>query len=199
MLGPIREIVLEISVPFFNHKSKTYSDAQSCPTLCDPVDCSLSGSSVHGILQARILEWVTTSSPRGSSHRKIRPTSLASPEPAGGFFATSTTWETQKQSKGKILRCLGGNGKENQPHTSILIFYFTFNFKHIHIFTELQSWHMQNCGGMTEIFPKAGEECHNILGLGLWNNTDLSSDCDFHFSAYNIRQVIYSFCLTFPF
>ena len=31
--------------------------AQSCPTLCNPVDCSLPGSSVHGILQARILEW----------------------------------------------------------------------------------------------------------------------------------------------
>ena len=35
--------------------------AQSCPTLCDPVDCSLPGFSVHGILQARILEWVTIS------------------------------------------------------------------------------------------------------------------------------------------
>ena len=34
------------------------SVAQSCQTLCDPMDCSLSGSSVHGILQARILEWV---------------------------------------------------------------------------------------------------------------------------------------------
>ena len=32
--------------------------AQSCPTLSDPVDCSLPGSSVHGIFQARILEWV---------------------------------------------------------------------------------------------------------------------------------------------
>ena len=31
---------------------------QSCPTLCDPMDCSPPGSSVHGILQARILEWV---------------------------------------------------------------------------------------------------------------------------------------------
>ena len=30
---------------------------QSCPTLSDPMDCSLPGSSVHGILQARILEW----------------------------------------------------------------------------------------------------------------------------------------------
>ena len=31
--------------------------AQSCPTLCDPMDCSLTGSSVHGIFQARVLEW----------------------------------------------------------------------------------------------------------------------------------------------
>ena len=41
--------------------------AQSCPTLCDPVDCSLPGSSLHGILQARILEWVAISFSRGSS------------------------------------------------------------------------------------------------------------------------------------
>ena len=34
---------------------------QSCPTLCDPMDCSLSGSSIHGILQAGILEWVAIS------------------------------------------------------------------------------------------------------------------------------------------
>ena len=37
--------------------------AQSCPTLCDPMDCSLPGSSVHGILQARVLEWVALPSP----------------------------------------------------------------------------------------------------------------------------------------
>ena len=40
---------------------------QSCPTLCDPMDCSLPGSSLHGILQARILEWVGISFFRGSS------------------------------------------------------------------------------------------------------------------------------------
>ena len=39
---------------------------QLCPTLCDSMDCSLPGSSVHGILWARILEWVTMSSSRGS-------------------------------------------------------------------------------------------------------------------------------------
>ena len=32
--------------------------AQSCPTLCNPMNCSLPGSSLHGILQARVLEWV---------------------------------------------------------------------------------------------------------------------------------------------
>ena len=41
--------------------------AQSCPTLCDPMDCSLQGSSVHGIFQARVLEWVAISFSRGSS------------------------------------------------------------------------------------------------------------------------------------
>ena len=40
---------------------------QSCPTLCYPMDCSPPGSSVHGILHARILEWVAVPSCRGSS------------------------------------------------------------------------------------------------------------------------------------
>ena len=41
--------------------------AQSCPTLCDPMDCSLPDSSLHRILQARVLEWVAISFSRGSS------------------------------------------------------------------------------------------------------------------------------------
>ena len=40
---------------------------QSCPTLCDPMDCSPLGSSVHGILQTRVLKWVAMPSSRGSS------------------------------------------------------------------------------------------------------------------------------------
>ena len=46
--------------------------AQSCPTLCNPMDCSPPGSSIHGILQARILEWVAISSSRGSSRPRDR-------------------------------------------------------------------------------------------------------------------------------
>ena len=43
------------------------SVAKSCLTLCDPMDCNLQGSSVHGIFQARILEWVAISSSREHS------------------------------------------------------------------------------------------------------------------------------------
>ena len=41
-----------------NGKEREREVAQSCPTLCDPMDCSLQGSSVHGVFQARVLEWV---------------------------------------------------------------------------------------------------------------------------------------------
>ena len=46
--------------------------AQSCPTLCNPLDCSLSGSSVHGIFQATVLEWIAISFSRGSSQPRAR-------------------------------------------------------------------------------------------------------------------------------
>ena len=46
---------------------KTNEVAQSCPTLCDPMDCSLPGSSIHGIFQARVLEWAAISFSRRSS------------------------------------------------------------------------------------------------------------------------------------
>ena len=48
------------------------SVTQSCPTLCNPMDCSRPGSSVHGISQARILDWVAISSSRGSSQPRDR-------------------------------------------------------------------------------------------------------------------------------
>ena len=56
---------------------------QSCLTLCDPMDCNPPGSSVHGILQARTLQWVAMSSSRESSQpRDQTQVSLI----AGGFF-----------------------------------------------------------------------------------------------------------------
>ena len=63
---------------------------QSCPTLCNPMDCSPPGSSVHGILQEKILEWVATSFSRGSSRPRdwTRVSSIS-----GRFF---TVWGTRE-------------------------------------------------------------------------------------------------------
>ena len=68
---------------------------QSCPTLCDPMDCSPLGSSVHGIFQAWILEWVAISFSRGSSQQ-----------------ALSQIWETWNiciLTGGDIIKWTGGN------------------------------------------------------------------------------------------
>ena len=51
--------------------------AQSCPTLCNPMDSSQPGSSIHGIFQARILEWIAISFSRGSSRPRDRTSSPA--------------------------------------------------------------------------------------------------------------------------
>ena len=64
---------------------------QSCQTLCDPRDCSPLGSSVYGILQTRILEWVPFP-PRGDlPNPETEPTTLMSPALTGGFFTSSAT------------------------------------------------------------------------------------------------------------
>ena len=68
---------------------------QSCPSLCDPMDCSSPGSSVHGILQARILDGLPCPPPEDLSEPGIESASLRSPVLAGGFFTTSTNWEGQ--------------------------------------------------------------------------------------------------------
>ena len=68
--------------------------AQSCPALCNPVDGSPPGSSVHGILQARILEWVASPFSRGSSPPRDQiPVSCIT----GGLF---TIWITGEATPG---------------------------------------------------------------------------------------------------
>ena len=65
----------------------------SCPTLCDPTDSSLPGSSVHGIFLARILKCVATPPPGDLPKPGVKPVSLVSPAWADGVLTTSTTWE----------------------------------------------------------------------------------------------------------
>ena len=80
------------AIPMVNEASlsKSLLLAQLCPTLCDPVDCSPPGSSVRGILQARILEWVAISFSRGSSPPRDQ-TQLSCT--AGRFFIIWATRE----------------------------------------------------------------------------------------------------------
>ena len=68
---------------------------QSRPVLCDPMDCSPPGSSINGILQARILNGLPCPPPEDLPEPGIESTSLRSPALAGGFFTTSTNWEAQ--------------------------------------------------------------------------------------------------------
>ena len=65
--------------------------AQLCLILCDPMDCSPPSSSVHGILQAKILGWILCPSSGDLPDPGIEPGSLMSPALAGGFFTTSAT------------------------------------------------------------------------------------------------------------
>ena len=67
--------------------------AQSCLTLCDPMDYSPPGSSVDGIFQAKILEWLTLPSPGDLPDPGVELESLWSPALTGRFFTTRATWE----------------------------------------------------------------------------------------------------------
>ena len=55
----------------YTHISEWSEVAQSCPTLCDPMDCSLPGSSVHGIFQAIVLEWIAISFSKYTHYKHI--------------------------------------------------------------------------------------------------------------------------------
>ena len=72
LLGPFQGVTQFSRVSPMLSRRYACSVAQSCPTLCDLMNSSLPGSFVHGISQARILQWVAISSPRGSSRPRDR-------------------------------------------------------------------------------------------------------------------------------
>ena len=85
-------------------KVESESDVtQSCPTLCDPMECSLPVSSVHGIFQTRILEWVVISFSRGSS--QPRDWTLVS-HIANRLFTIWATREAPKEGGAPKNQCL---------------------------------------------------------------------------------------------
>ena len=80
-------LVVKFQIPVHVHAQAL----QLYPTPCDPMGCSPSGSSVHGILWARTLEWVASSPSPDLPNPRIEPTSLVSPALAGRFFITDPT------------------------------------------------------------------------------------------------------------
>ena len=73
---------------------------QSCLILSDPMDYSLPSFSAHGILQARILEWIVMPSFRGPFRPRDQTCfSYVSPGLAGGFFTTRATWEASNKKQ----------------------------------------------------------------------------------------------------
>ena len=100
---------------------------QSCPTLCNPMDCSPSGSSGHELSQARILEWVATPSSRGASQPRDRTHVSCSFRTADGFFTAgchgSSAGKESACNVGVLVRSLGWKDpleKGNATHSSIL-------------------------------------------------------------------------------
>ena len=87
---------LEMTFIFFsldtNPACMRVKSLQSCPTICNTMNCSPPGSPVHGILQARILEWIAMSSSRGSSWPRDQ-TLISCFYIVGGFFTHWGTWE----------------------------------------------------------------------------------------------------------
>ena len=93
--------------------------AQSCLTLCDPMDCSLPGSFVHGISQLRTLEWFAISSSRECSQPRDGTTSLMSPALAGELPGKS-------HEQGSLVGC-SPMGREESDMTERLPFHFSLS------------------------------------------------------------------------
>ena len=98
--------------------------AQSCPTLYDPKDCSLPGSSVHGIFQAIVLEWIAISFSRGSSRPRDQTQVSAGREPLTGF-ATSRKFfshgiPARKPERGVFLPEMNSGKRRNSLYGIVL-------------------------------------------------------------------------------
>ena len=91
-------------VSLHNHVMCVHAKSpQLCPTLCNPMDCSLPGSSVHETLQAKYWSGLPCPPPGDLPDPGIEPTSLKSLALAGGFFTTKATWEAHSVWHGPII------------------------------------------------------------------------------------------------
>ena len=152
---------------------------QSCPTLCDPMDCSLPGSSAHGIFQARILEWVAISFSRGSS----RPRDWTQVSCIVG--RRITIWATRKVTLIDRLSL--------SPWFSLILCNYLPQLKYtikkrwfyIHSLSlEYKLHERQNLSDLSERSAQSlrhGRTSINIWGMNKWS---LPDTIDFHYKTY---------------
>ena len=119
---------------------------QSCPALHDPVDCSLPVSSVQGILQAGIQEWVGMSSSRGSSWPRDRNCVSCGSCIAGGFFTTKSLGKPEPvQATNQNSKCDGASALISTYKTAgkiVLLFCARGSPTHPWAEKETLSWHL---------------------------------------------------------
>ena len=112
------------SFPLYALCSVTHSVIHFCPILCDPMDCSPPGFSVHELFQARILEWVAISSSRGSFRPRDRTHVLCIGRQILSHWATCEAPFFIKIYEKSFIKCPSnytwGNLKEMATHSSIL-------------------------------------------------------------------------------
>ena len=136
--------------------------AQSCPPLCNPMDCSLPVSSVLGILQARILEWVAIPFSRGSFQPRIKPGYLAlhadslPSEPSGKPHDVAKSFFKNEFKKDIITigssSSISGYIPEGNQITILM------SFLHIHVTAALltitKTWKQAECPSVDEWIKK---------------------------------------------
>ena len=114
-----------------------YIVAWSCPTLCDPMDCSQPGSSVHGFLQARRLEWVAIPFSRGSSQLRALMEELKFKlglEMGGRFLkgVRGSSWEMRERGVPARYKLIGGFyfrlGLTETPYLKTVLFQMDVTF-----------------------------------------------------------------------
>ena len=138
---------------------------QSCPTLCDPMDCHLPGFSVHGSFQVRILNWVAMLSSRGYSwpRDQTRVSCIA-----GRFFTYWITWETPGGVGWEIISgscvlaliCWPGQPKAIQRKENSFWFVYLFDFWFIFLFlpSQLGGNGLQESTDWMKEFPKGTDQ-----------------------------------------
>ena len=148
--GAILMALSKRGLPLYRKKVES-EVTQLCLTLCDPVDCSLPGFSIHGIFQARVLEWVAIFFSRGSSwpRNQTQVSCIAS--------RRFTLWATRVALYRRTILLSDGTG--NNPQRSL-------TFQPMILFTFLEGWAVRVHNNQ-QMLPK-WDGCEHLPHTVVW-------------------------------